>query len=149
MLVVSQGGTRKSVLIEAITESFAYHRQERALSKCAPSGIAAIHIGGCTLHFWVGIGVHRPKLLTTGNKLQERRKQNILGKICLIIDEMSIIHDTLLVDVAKIVAHMKKIGGDSHGSWLKTSFTGIMQTLLMYQTHILAGLQIPVTEVIQ
>ena len=89
-----------------------YKQHESSLAKCATSGIAAIPIGGCTVHFWTGIDIHRPKMISTSNKkIQERRKKNILGKTCLIIDEMSMMNDTLLADVAKIVAYVKKAGG--------------------------------------
>jgi ATP-dependent exoDNAse (exonuclease V) alpha subunit len=39
-----------------------------------------------------------------------------VGKKCLIIDEMSMLHDTLLIDVAKVIAHIKKNAneGDEH-----------------------------------
>ena len=60
-----------------------------------------------------------------------RRKKNILGKICLIIDEMSMLHDTLLTDVAKVVAYVKKTGneGDEH-----LPFAG-MHVILMGDFH--------------
>ena len=113
MQVIGQGGTGKTVLIDAITETFVYKQHKSSLAKCATSGIAAIPIGGCTVHFWAGIGIHRPKTISTSNKkIQERRKKNILGKTCLIIDEMSMMNDTLLADVAKIVAYVKKAGGE-------------------------------------
>jgi hypothetical protein len=65
------------------------------------------------VHFWAGLGIRR--LVTadsTNPKIILRRKKNILGKICLIIDEMSMLHDTLLADIAKVVAHVKKIGNE-------------------------------------
>jgi DNA repair ATPase RecN len=49
MVVTGQGGTGKSVVIEAITEAFAFHGQSEALAKCATSGIAATHIAGSRL----------------------------------------------------------------------------------------------------
>ncbi len=132
MQVIGQGGTGKTVLIEAITETFVNQRHESSLAKCATSGIAAIPIRGLTVHFWIGIGIHRPKTIATSNKrIQERRKKNILGKTCLIIDEMSMLNDTLLANVAKIVAHVKKAGGegDEH-----LPFAG-MHVILMGDFH--------------
>jgi hypothetical protein len=61
MIVTRQGGTGKSVLIDAITETFSHKGRQATLAKCTPSGIAAIHIGGCTIHHWTGLGVQRPK----------------------------------------------------------------------------------------
>ena len=68
MLVIGQGGTGKSVLIDAITETFSYYDQGPDLAKCAPSGIALIPIGGTTIHSWIGIGIHRQKTISTSNK---------------------------------------------------------------------------------
>ena len=132
MIVTGQGGTGKSVLIDAISETFAYHGQERHLAKCAPSGIAAIHISGSTIHHWAGLGIQRPKNVASCSKaIAARRKQNIVGKKCLIIDEMSMIHDTLFTDIAKVVAHIKKAAdeGDEH-----LPFSG-MHVILMGDFH--------------
>ena len=112
MLVIGQGGTGNSVLINAITETFAFHGRQQALAKCATSGIAATPIGGTMVHFWAGLGITRAKkadwLTNASPKLTARRKRNILGKICLIIDEMSMLYDALLNDIAQVVAHIKK-----------------------------------------
>ena len=68
MVVVGQGGIGKSVLINAITETFAHYRQESALAKCAPCGIAAMQVGGCTIHHWAGLGIHHPKSIASAFK---------------------------------------------------------------------------------
>ena len=117
MLVIGPGGAGKSILFQAVTETLAHHHQEPALAKCTSSTIAAINIGGRTLHFSVGISIHYPKTVSTWNKwIVEHQKRNILGKTCLIVDKMSMIHDTLLTDIAKVVAHTKKMEdeGDQH-----------------------------------
>ena len=111
MVVTGEGGTGKSVLIDAITETFTYHGQESALAKCAPCAIAATHVGGCTIHMWAGLGINRPKSICNCSKRIELcQKKNILGKRCLIVDEMSMLHTTLLTDVARVVAYVKKNG---------------------------------------
>ena len=132
MVVTGEGGTGKSVLIDAITETFAYHGQESALAKCAPCAIAATHVGGCTIHMWAGLGITWPNSICNCSKrIELRRKKNILGKRCLIIDEMSMLHTTLLIDVARVVAHVKKMGdeGDEH-----LPFAG-MHVILMGDFH--------------
>jgi len=109
MVVTGEGGTGKSVLTDAITETFSYHSQESSLAKCAPCGIAAINVGGSTIHYWGGLGIQRPKNIANSTKtITLRRERNIIGKTCLIIDEMSMLHDTLFTDIAKVVAHVKK-----------------------------------------
>ena len=109
MVVTGEGGTGKSVLIDAITETFSYHSQESSLAKCAPCGIAAINVGGSTIHYWGGLGIQRPKNIANSTKtITLRRERNIIGKTCLIINEMSMLHDTLFTDITKVVAHIKK-----------------------------------------
>jgi len=132
MVVTGEGGTGKSVPIDAITETFAYHGQESALAKCAPCAIAATHVGGCTIHMWARLGINQPKSICNCLKrIELRRKKNILGKRCLIIDEMSMLHTTLLTDVARVVTYVKKMGneGDEH-----LPFAG-MHVILMGDFH--------------
>jgi len=109
MVVTGEGGTGKSVLIDAITETFSYHSQESSLAKCAPCRIAAINVGGSTIHYWGGLGIQRSKNIANSTKtITLRRERNIIGKTCLIINEMSMLHDTLFTDITKVVAHVKK-----------------------------------------
>jgi ATP-dependent exoDNAse (exonuclease V) alpha subunit len=131
MLLIGQGGTGKSVLVDAITETFTFHQQSSALAKSATSGVAATHIGGCTIHSWAGLGVQQLTMLSGSARIMARRQRNILKKKCLIIDEMSMLHDTLLTDIAKVVAHTKKAAneGDEH-----LPFAG-MNIILMGDFH--------------
>ena len=131
MLGIGQGGTGKSVLIDAITETYAFHQETNALAKCATSGVASTHIGGCTVHYWAGLGVHGLTSMRCSHKIAVRRRKNILKKTCLIIDEMSMLYDMLLADVAKVVAHVKKAAdeGDEH-----LPFAG-MNVILMGDFH--------------
>ena len=112
MLVIGHGGVGKSVLIDAITETFEFHEQEAALAKCATSGVAASNISGQIIHSWAGLGIHRPKapdwVQKAGQKTVLKRKRNILGKKCLLIDEMSMLDDTLLSDVAEVHSIFRK-----------------------------------------
>jgi ATP-dependent exoDNAse (exonuclease V) alpha subunit len=109
MIINGAGGTGKSTLINAITETFAYHGKPDSLAKCATSGVAATHIGGSTIHSWAGLGIQRYNtddwLHKASEKVTTKRRRNIVGKTCLIIDEMSMLFDTLFADVAKVVAY--------------------------------------------
>jgi hypothetical protein len=69
--------------------------------------------------------------LSCSKKIAARRKKNILNKKCLIIDEMSMLFDSLLADVATVVAHTKKSAneGDEH-----LPFAG-MNVILMGDFH--------------
>ena len=81
MLVLGHGGTGKSMLIGAITETFKVHGAEAKLAKCATSGVAAVIIGGQTFHSWAGIPITRPRkenwVDTENQTIQKRRKQNL------------------------------------------------------------------------
>ncbi|KAK0436979.1 uncharacterized protein EV420DRAFT_1487302 [Desarmillaria tabescens] len=61
MLVQGQGGTGKTVLINAISETFLYYDAENLLAKTATSGVAASLIGGQTLHSFAGIPINPGK----------------------------------------------------------------------------------------
>ena len=50
MIILGPGGTGKSMLISAITETFEHYGKEDILTKCATTGIAASDIGGKTVH---------------------------------------------------------------------------------------------------
>ena len=118
MLVIGQGGCGKSVLIDAVTETFEFHRQRDSLAKCGMSGVAASHISGQTIHSWAGLGVRKPKgadwVQKAGQKTASKRKRNILGEKCLIIDEMSMMYNTLLSDVAEVVSFVKRQEGEGN-----------------------------------
>ncbi len=57
MMVLGQGGTGKTLLINAISETFRYWKAESKLAKTATSGVAASLIGGQTLHSWASLPV--------------------------------------------------------------------------------------------
>ena len=107
MLVIGEGGTGKSVLIDAITKTFEFHGKRQDLAECGTSGIATSSIKGQTVHSWTGLSVRWPKMLDwvqrMGVKTISKWKCNISGKKCLVIDEMSLLHNTLFSDVAEVV----------------------------------------------
>lgn len=111
MLVLGAGGTGKSKLIAAITETFRYHGQEHILAKCATTGIAAADIGAQTLHSWAVLPIARPKedhWLEGGSKeTLRRRAKNIEGKVFLIEDEVSMEDKALSFDASLAVSRVK------------------------------------------
>ena len=50
MLMLGHEGTGKSMLIGVIMETFEVLHSEEKLAKCGTSGVAAVIIGGQTLH---------------------------------------------------------------------------------------------------
>jgi ATP-dependent DNA helicase PIF1 len=47
-------GTGKSVLLREMIRNLKLHNGKRSLAITASTGIAAVNIGGCTLHSWAG-----------------------------------------------------------------------------------------------
>jgi hypothetical protein len=103
------------MLIGAITETFRVHNSEDILAKCATSGVAAIIIGGQTLHSWAGIPINNPRkenwVETVNNSIRERRKRNIHGKQFLICDEISMCTKQLKYRGSKIVTRVRETEG--------------------------------------
>ncbi|SJL03172.1 uncharacterized protein ARMOST_06518 [Armillaria ostoyae] len=119
MQVQGQGGTGKTVLINAITETFEYYRVEQKLAKTATSGVAASLIAGQTLHSWGGIPIHPGKdddWHMKGSKATEaKRKFNMIDKEYLVIDECSMMTKDLLALTSQIIAkHRSHEGRNGH-----------------------------------
>ena len=115
MLVLGHGGTGKSMLIGAITETFKALSAEGRLAKCATSGVAAVIIGGQTLHSWAGIPIAKPRkenwVDAASHAIQRRRKQNIGGKQFLICDEVSMCTKQLKFRGSEIVTRVREAEG--------------------------------------
>lgn len=82
-------GTGKSVLLREIIKALAGKHQRHHLAITAPTGVAALNIGGQTIHSWSGIGLGRMEF----DRLKWKIKKNpdLLDRwcqaVCLIIDE--------------------------------------------------------------
>lgn len=94
VLVTGSAGTGKSTLLAAIRERF-----DKNLPVAASTGIAAVNVGGMTLHSWAGLGLAEKAadvlaraILDRGGKVVRRIKQAKR----LAIDEISMIHGDLL-----------------------------------------------------
>ncbi|MGN6742324.1 MAG: ATP-dependent DNA helicase [Amnibacterium sp.] len=89
LLVTGRAGTGKSTLLEHIVAA-----SERRVAVCAPTGVAALNVGGQTIHslFKLPIGLIGPTPL-----VQDRPLQRLLSAIdVLIIDEVSMVSADLL-----------------------------------------------------
>ena len=115
MLVLGHGGTGKSMLIGAITETFKVLGVEERLAKCATSGVAAVIIGGQTFHSWAGIPVNTPRkedwVETSHQATRKKRKLNIEGRQFLICDEVSMCTKQLKYRGSEIVTRVRAAEG--------------------------------------
>ncbi|KIL65994.1 hypothetical protein M378DRAFT_46942, partial [Amanita muscaria Koide BX008] len=95
MIVLGPGGTGKSMLIAAITETAKFHNISNLLAKCATSGVAACEIKGQTFHSLFGLGVRESKAEDWIDKstkpTREKRKRNLEGVEVIILDEVSML----------------------------------------------------------
>ncbi len=113
MLLLGEGGTGKSMDIDAISETFAFHNEMDLLAKCGTSGISSSNIKGQTIHSWAGISPRTSKADNWFEKATEaiksKRSINILGVEFLILDEISMFTKMLMFYLSGII-------GTSRGS---------------------------------
>jgi len=123
MLILGQGGTGKTTLIGAITETFRHYNKLHLLAKCATTGIAASDIGAYTLHSWAGLGHNLPKddnwLERSTAISEQKRNRNIQGKEFLIVDEISMEDKTTACCLSEIIAKSRALEGKGrlHALW--------------------------------
>lgn len=107
MLILGQGGTGKSLLISAITETFAFYGVGDWLAKCGTTGIAASEIEGLTVHSWAGLASNTSKkddwLDKAGKQMRTKRRRNIEGKRLTILDEASMFKKGQIFCLSEIV----------------------------------------------
>jgi ATP-dependent DNA helicase PIF1 len=93
VMFTGAAGTGKSTLLRYLRSQYS------DLQVCASTGIAAIQIGGSTLHSWAGLGMGRDSAMEIAKKHLER-KNGVFYEICkakmLAIDEISMIEADLL-----------------------------------------------------
>ena len=103
------------MLIGAITETFEYMNSVDKLAKCGTSGVAAVIIGGQTLHSWAAIPVNNPRkddwVEKSSQPIQKRRKQNICGRQFLITDEVSMCTKQTKYRASEIVSKVRASEG--------------------------------------
>lgn len=113
MLILGQGGTGKSTLIRAITETFQHYNKLHILAKCATTGIAATDIGAYTLHSWAGLTHNLPKddnwLDRSSKASVEKRRANIQGKEFLIVDEVLMEDKTTAYCLSEIIGKSRAL----------------------------------------
>ncbi|KAF8835622.1 hypothetical protein BDN67DRAFT_984501 [Paxillus ammoniavirescens] len=78
------------------------------LAKTATSRVAASNISGCTLHSWAGIPICTPRSTKWGThptpEMAAQQKKNILGKLLLIVDEMSMLTTDMLSLLSQVTS---------------------------------------------
>lgn len=88
LFVTGRAGTGKSTLLRALREQFAGE-----IAVLAPTGLAAINVGGQTIHSFFGFP---PRLIQSGD-IRRSRNGRIMRKLdFLVIDEVSMVRSDLM-----------------------------------------------------
>ena len=105
MMVHGEGGTGKSRLLKAISDTFASNGVSHLLAKTAMSGVAASIVNGSTLHGWAALPVKKGTntwVNRSSTEIGDRRRKNIGQAQWLTIDEMSMLTTPLLAHLSHI-----------------------------------------------
>ncbi|KAJ2912091.1 hypothetical protein MD484_g8323, partial [Candolleomyces efflorescens] len=132
MIVHGQGGTGKTTMIRALSQTLAEKGLQNAIGKTATSGIAASAIGGNTIHTYCGIPIqvsHRDWLSRSSDKVKERRRANISQIRGLMIDEISMMTRGLMTNVSEVGQTIRS-QGSVNGSNPTLPFGGLHMILL-------------------
>jgi ATP-dependent DNA helicase PIF1 len=104
VLVTGVAGSGKSTVLKALRSHFA--ESYLRLAVCGSTGIAAVNVGGLTLHTWAGLGMGDGAATTIANRIihgnNRRPYENITGTNHLALDEVSMIPASLFEKVDKI-----------------------------------------------
>ncbi len=113
MMILGAGGTGKTVVINAIRETFKHHDCISSLGLTVTSGIAATLFGGSTIHSWAGISMN-----SSANKPSQgvaaKRQAHMGINHLLVIDEISMLEKSLLCMMRR--THLTSV----HGGMLYT-----------------------------
>jgi len=114
MFLTGCGGTGKSFTLKAIIahERHRYRGQPNAVAVVAPTGVAALHVGGTTIHAWSGLGrVSRAddsesvvEKVSRNKWVRERWRQVRV----LVMDEVSMVPDWLFQLLDKLGRTLRK-----------------------------------------
>lgn len=108
--ITGSAGTGKSTILKALRHHFseAYLR----LAVCGSTGIAAVNVGGLTLHTWAGLGMGDGAASTIANRIihapNRRPYENIVNTNHLAIDEISMIPGSLFEKIDQIFQLVRK-----------------------------------------
>jgi len=111
VFISGAAGTGKSFVLKFIIQTL----QERGTKKigvCAPTGVAAINVGGSTLHSFFGIGLGNGKL--NGLIRKVRKNKEAMKRIeeieVLLIDEVSMLSSDLMETLDNVVRDVRMDG---------------------------------------
>lgn len=105
LMFTGGAGTGKSVLVRALVRALRQKHGAACVGITATTGIAAVHIGGQTVHSWTGVGMGNGQvrdLVAVVLRGKERKERWRMAKV-LVIDEVSML-DAVFFDKLEAVA---------------------------------------------
>ena len=113
MLIVGEGGTGKSKLLKAVMMLYEENGTFTLLAKTVTTGVTSSLKGGGMVHSWAGIPI---KTLQTDwwatnprPDMAAHRRTNILDKLLLTIDKMSLLTTDNLSLISKVMSIVKSV----------------------------------------
>lgn len=107
LFITGKAGTGKTMLLKQIVKEF---KSKRKLAVCAPTGVAANHAGGVTLHsfFKLPIGLYLPGHKMEGLfDLNATQIKTVKALQMLIIDEVSMVRCDTMDMIDKVLQHYR------------------------------------------
>ncbi|CAE7811535.1 pif1 [Symbiodinium sp. CCMP2456] len=108
-------GCGKSFLLQKLIEILRLREGYDAVAVCASTGVAGIHIGGATLHSYLGCGKAETEEDWAKASRSQKAKKRIRDTKVLLIDEVSMLSGEFLDKagelIARILASEKPFGG--------------------------------------
>ena len=108
VFVTGRAGTGKSTLLRHLVE-----RSTRNLAICAPTGVAALHVGGQTIHSLFGLPIG---VIANHPLRQSEELRRLLGTLeVLVIDEVSMVDADLLDAIDRSLRQARGRAGEPFG----------------------------------
>lgn len=103
-------GTGKSVILQTIIRQLSSLYGKESIAITASTGLAAVTIGGSTLHKWSGIGIGNKTIDQLVKKIQSQKDLLAAWRYTkvLIIDEISMVDGNLLDKLEQIARRIRK-----------------------------------------
>jgi len=104
VLISGPAGTGKSTILNALSSKFG-----RGLSVTASTGIAALNVGGATLHTFAGLGIaeEAPEFLVAKVRKNRGAVRRIRSCVILVIEEISMISAELFDKVSFVFSKIR------------------------------------------
>jgi len=126
VFITGSAGTGKSYLLKYLVEELKQQKnhlnEPKRVGICAPTGVAAVIVGGSTLHSFFGIGLGTGSVSNLLNKISKSSaaKKRIDETDVLIIDECSMLSSDLLEKLDLVTREIR-----SNGNFRESPFGGM------------------------